>query len=199
MNPHEDSWLVARADALDARHIVRGELGCPICAARYPVHDGVVDFAAGSSRPTDVRAEQGLALRAAALLGLTEPGGLVVLAGDSSACADELLAMTEGVQLLALDFAPGLESGGPLSLARIGDVLPLAEGCARGIVLDVAHATSSLLRGAARALAPGGRLLAPASAPVPSMLRELARDDRHWVAAKSASTVSAPVAIAPRR
>jgi hypothetical protein len=199
VKPHEDSWLVARADELDARHIVRGELGCPICAARYPVRAGVVDFSAGESSPQVMRAEQGLALRAAALLGLTEPGGLVVLAGEWSACSEELLAMTEGVQLLALDFAAELESAGPLSLALIADVIPLAEGCARGMALDLAHSTGSLLDGAARALAPAGRLLAPSTAPVPPMLRELARDDRHWVAEKSPSITSAPVAIAPRR
>ena len=146
-----------------------------------------------------MREEQGLALRAAALLGLTEPGGLVVLAGEWSTCADELLAITDGVQLLALDFAEGLESGGALSLALVGDALPLAEGCAKGIALDVAHSTGSHLNGAARALAPGGRLLAPVSAPIPPLLHELARDDRHWLAAKSTSTVSAPVSLAPRR
>lgn len=199
MKPHEDSWLVARADELDARHIVRGELGCPICASRYPVWEGVVDFAAGSSRPRDVPEEQGLALRAAALLGLTEPGGLVVLAGEWSACALELLEMTDGVQLLALDYAAGLESGGALSLALVGDVLPLAAACAKGIALDASHATASLLEGAARALVPGGRLIAPARAPVPPTMSELARDDRHWLAARSATTVSAPISIAPRR
>lgn len=198
MKAHEDSWLVARADELDARHIVRGELGCPICATRYPVRAGVVDFTGGESRPREMRGEQDLALRAAALLGLSEPGGMVVLAGEWSACVEELLAMTDGVRLLALDFAHGLESGGPLSLALIADVLPLAEGCARGIALDLAHSTGSLLDGAARALAPGGRLIAPATAPVPPMLRELARDDRHWLAEKNATTTSAPVTIAPR-
>ena len=39
--------------------------------------------------------------------------------------------MAEGVQLLALDFAAGLESGGALSLALIADVLPLASRRAR--------------------------------------------------------------------
>lgn len=196
---HEDSWLVARADELDARHIIRGELGCPVCATRYPVRAGVVDFAAGASQPRDQVAEQGTALRAAALLGLTEPGGLVVLAGAWAACADELLELVDGVQLLALDFAAGTESGGALSLALIADVLPLAAGCARGIALDLEHSTGSLVAGAAAALAPGGRLIAPASAPLPPMLRELARDERHWVAARSAERVSAPVPIAPRR
>jgi hypothetical protein len=206
VRPHEDSWLVARADELVDRHIVRGELGCPVCEARYAVRDGIADFAFDT--PPAPRADpiagaessQALALRAAALLGLTEPGGLVVLAGEWSACADELLEMVDGVQLLALDPAPALQSGGALSLALIPNVLPLAAESARGIALDAAHATPSLLAGAARALAPSGRLIAPSSALVPDSLRELARDDEHWVAAAAPpSNVSAPVPIALRR
>jgi hypothetical protein len=219
VRPHEDSWLVARADELVDRHIVRGELGCPICEARYAVREGVADFAADTSRAADALRVasaarpaalpdvsagadiiQARALRAAALLGLTEPGGLVVLAGEWSECADELLEIVEGVQLLALDSAPELRSGGALSLALIPDVLPLAAASARGIALDAAHATPSLLAGAARALAPSGRLIAPASALVPDSLRELARDDELWVAAAAPpSNVSAPVPIALRR
>lgn len=208
MRPHADSWLVARADELLARHIVRGELGCPVCGARYPVRDGVADFRMDAPGSISARAEEpsragsdddALAVRAAALLGLTEPGGIVVLAGEWTPSANEILEMTENVQLLALDFAPELRSGGALSLARIADVLPLAAASVRGIALDAPHATPSLVAGAARALAPGGRLIAPASAPLPDSLHELARDDRHWVAAASASNVSAPVPIGIRR
>jgi len=203
VRPHEDSWLIARADVLEARHIVQGALGCPICEARYAIRDGVADFSDGAPPrvPSGPAAEetQALAFRAAALLGLTDPGGLVVLAGDWSACADSLLDVVEGVQLLALDPAPVLRSGGALSLARISAVLPLAAASARGIALDASHATPSLLAGAARALAPGGRLIAPASAPVPESLQELARDDEHWVAAAPRTSISAPVPIALRR
>ena len=123
----------------------------------------------------------------------------MVLAGEWSVCADALLDLVDGVQLLALDPAPGLQSGGALSLALIPDVLPLAAASARGIAVDAAHATPSLLAGAARALAPGARLIAPASALVPDALQELARDDEHWVAAAPRATISAPVPIALRR
>ena len=194
---------MARADALVARHIVSGELGCPVCEARFPVRDGVVDFAMGVEHreaPRDAGGDDETAVRAAALLGLMEPGGMIVLAGEWSAVAREILEVTENIQLLALDYARALRSGGALSLALIGDVLPLAAGSARGIALDAMHATPSLLAGAARALAPGGRLIAPSSAPVPDSLRELARDDQQWVAAAAApSNVSAPVPIGIRR
>jgi len=197
---HEDSWLVASADELVGRHIVRGELGCPVCGTRYPVREGVADFASGSSAPLEYAAPEGMAVRAAALLGLTEPGGMVVLAGEWSAAANEMLEMTENVQLLALDYARGLRSGGALSLALIADVLPLAAASVRGIALDEAHATPALLQGAARALIAGGRLIAPSGARVPDSLQELARDDEHWVATTRAQTnVSAPVTIGVRR
>jgi hypothetical protein len=207
IRPHEDSWLVARADLLVDRHIVEGALGCPICAARYAVRDGIADFRQDPARTPSARrgtnsddTRQSLALRAAALLGLTEPGGLVVLAGEWSACAYALVDIAEGVHLLALDPATALESGGALSIATIPDVLPLAQASARGIALDATHATPELLAGAARALAPNGRLIAPSSAPVPDSLRELARDEQHWVAsAAPPSNISAPVPIAPRR
>jgi hypothetical protein len=212
VRPHADSWLIARADELGGRHIVQGELGCPTCEARYAIRGGVADFRADvprvaetprvtqSRRERGLRSDQALAVRVAALLGLTEPGGLVVLAGDWSAGANTLLEMIEGVQFLALDPDPELRSGGALSLARIADVLPLAAACARGIALDAAHATPSLLAGASRALLPSGRLIAPSSVPVPDSLRELARDEQHRVAsAAPPSNVSAPVPIAPRR
>jgi hypothetical protein len=123
----------------------------------------------------------------------------VVLTGEWSACADALLDLIDGVQLLALDAAPELQSGGALSLALISDVLPLAAAAARGIALDATHATPTLVAGAARALTPGGRLVAPASTLVPDSLQELARDEEHWVAAAPRASVSAPVLIALRR
>ena len=191
---------MARADELVDRHLVSGELGCPVCGTRYPVREGVVDFAFGASGPVEYVAHEGLAVRAAALLGLTEPGGLVVLVGEWSAAANEMLELTENVQLLALDYARALRSGGALSLARIAEVLPLAAASARGIALDGAHATPALIEGAARALAPGGRLIAPAAAPIPASLQELARDPEHWLATTIAQTnVSAPVSIGVRR
>ena len=41
---HEESWLVASATQTDARHIVDGLLGCPVCQAEYPIRQGVADF-----------------------------------------------------------------------------------------------------------------------------------------------------------
>jgi hypothetical protein len=186
---------VARADELTGRHIERGELGCPVCDARYPVLDGVVDFSGGTARPLPIAVADDIGLRAAALLGITGPGGLVVLVGEWSAGALGMLELTENVHLLAVDFAEPLVSGGGLSLALVADKLPLAAMCARGVALDAAHATPEFMASAVRALVPVGRILAPASAPVPPTLREIARDEHYWVAATGGGRVTAPVGI----
>jgi hypothetical protein len=73
-----------------------------------------------------------------------------------------------------------------VSSIECGEVMPLGAAVARGIAVDASHATPEALAAAATALAAGGRLLAPAAAPLPDAVTELARDDRWWVAEKAA-------------
>jgi uncharacterized protein YbaR (Trm112 family) len=193
---HEPIWLVASAFLMEERDIVSGELGCPTCGARYPIERGIADFRDGGAAPepgpvgTDVGALSSSeeAMRAAALLDLTEPGGFVVLVGAWSAAAPDIVALVERMHVLGLNPIAGVESGGGVSLALASTQIPLRTGVARGIALDAAHATPTLLTSAAEALRPRGRLLAPARTPLPAGLTELARDERHWVAVKQAAT-----------
>src|SRR6476469_8084211 len=84
-NAHEETWLVAAALRMEARHIVEGTLGCPVCGAEYPIHDGVVDFrrsgASTSTTSADMHATTDDAMRLAALLDLSTPNGFAVLLG----------------------------------------------------------------------------------------------------------------------
>lgn len=188
---HEPTWLVAVAERVEARDILSGVLGCPDCRAEYPVVQGVAYFAAPADPPRAGAADAGLAggagdgtdtaLRAAALLDLVEPGGFVVLAGTWGAAAPELLALAS-VHVLALNAPRGLPSGGGLSVAVAPDDVPVRAGTARGVALDAANASPRQLAGAAAALRTGGRLVAPAQAPIPEGVSLLARDERHWVA-----------------
>lgn len=206
VHEHQLSWLVASAYRMEERDIVSGELGCHVCGARYSVESGVADFRelgseslasperAPAARPAHDRANDRsreaapaeLALRVAALLDLTSPGGLVVLAGDWSAAAPPLAGgeIAERVQLLVLDPVTELESGNGISLALTGRRPPIRPATARGIALDESHSDHDYVASAAEALRPGARLLAPLSAPIPPGLAELARDDRFWLASK---------------
>jgi uncharacterized protein YbaR (Trm112 family) len=194
VRPHEPIWLVASAFRMEERDIVSGELGCPTCTARYPIEQGIADFRDGEMLPgsppaaADPLSTAGLAMRAAAFLDLVEPGGFVVLAGNWSAAAHELVALVERVHVLGLDPVKRVESGGGVSLALTSTQIPVRSGAARGIALDDSHAAPTMLASAADALRPGGRLLAPANVPIPTGLTELARDEHHWVAEKQGAS-----------
>jgi hypothetical protein len=188
--PHELTWLVASADRLEDRDIITGELGCPVCGARYPIVAGVADFRDAAARdpaPAPAPAAADLserALRAAALLGLTEPGGLAVLAGAWGSAAHEVAALVDRVHVLAIDPPSAVSSGFGVSVARAGAVLPLRPESVRAVALDAAHATAPFLETSAAALRAAGRLLAPAGASVPAGIVERARDDHDWLGEK---------------
>lgn len=200
--PHELTWLVASADRLLDRDILTGELGCPVCGARYPILDGVADFRAAEARtpapaapaasPSELSER---AIRAAALLGLTEPGGLVVLAGAWGEAAHEVAALVEGIHVLAVDPLGTVSSGFGVSVARAPDILPMRPESARAIALDDAHAGAAFLASSVAALKPSGRLLAPAPASIPAGVVERARDAHDWLGEKQDLTT---LARAPR-
>src|SRR5215208_3855169 len=95
VRPHEDTWLVAAARRMEGRHIDEGTLGCPICRAEYPIRGGVADFrgegAGAAAAPTESGdaplPDESEVMRAGALLGLSESGGVVLLAGTWGAIA----------------------------------------------------------------------------------------------------------------
>lgn len=188
--PHELAWLVLASHRAVDRDIVDGALGCSVCGARYPIERGVADLRGddpGAGAPAEAAPREEAAVRAAALLGLADPGGVAVLAGTWSTAAHELAVLVERVHILAIDAGDALTSGSGVSLARAGARLPLRPDVVRGIALDAAHAGAAMLASAVEALQPGGRLVAPAPAPVPDAVRELARDAAHWVGEKEAA------------
>jgi hypothetical protein len=200
---HEPTGLVAVAFKTVERDIVSGSLGCPACKASYAIDASIADFRlerdGPAPAPPKTHPAEEMAVRAGALLALTEPGGVVVLAGTWSACAPEIAALAEPVKVLALDAAPGIASGAGVSLARTAGEVPLKAGSARGIALDAAHASPEYLESAAFALAARGRLVAPAGAPVPAGFTELARDARDWVAEKIDAPAIVPIAVRKRQ
>lgn len=120
------------------------------------------------------------ALRTAALLDLRTPGGTVLLAGHHVQHATALAALVPDVLVLALNAPDGARTvHGDL---RANAPLPLGVGTLRGARLDEPHATAEWLPGVVRAIARGGRLVAPANAPLPDTTRERARDAHEWVA-----------------
>jgi hypothetical protein len=198
--PHEETWLVASADRAEGRDIVEGMLGCPICHAEYPIREGVVWFTEPRDMPprTDplpsIDAE--LTMRLAAFLDLSDAQGFALLAGSWGAAAP-LLRDVVPTHLVLLNPTAGVVAGDAISVLRIGSGIPLAAATCRGVALDAGTAEGDYLDAAIRVLRPRGRLVAPASTPIPPDVTELARDERLWVAER----VTAPpqlVTLRPR-
>ena len=195
--PHEEGWLVAAAVRMEARHIVEGTLGCPICAAEYPIALGVADFrrAGGHLESRPRREDHELAMRLAAQLDLSDARGFAVLLGEWGAYAADLLGVSD-CPLLLIDPSVEIVGAPGISVIRCDGDLPLAAGAARAMALDVG--TAARVTSAVRATRPMGRVVAPVSVAVPADVRELARDTAVWVGERTA-LASPLVALHVRR
>lgn len=175
--PHADSWLVLAAHRTVERHVLTGTLGCPVCEAEFTINDGVVCFA--SRRPlVDAFADEEEATRIAAFLDLTIPAGFALLQGAwaSQAPMVATLAPTPLVLLNAsarVDAQPGIS---PI----VAEHCPMAANS-----LHAAACDGTMIDDIVRAVRPGGRVLAPASLPVPNGVEVIARDARAWLGEKN--------------
>lgn len=200
VQPHEDTWLVATFDRMENRRVVEGALGCPTCRASYPIRAGVVWLGAVPEQGTpadDPPAAHPVAdeaMRLAALLDLREPGMRALLAGAHGAVAHALVGATQA-ELLVIDPPASVTPGDGVSIVRTGGRVPLAAASMRAVALDERSAVApGAIEAAVAALRDGGRLVAPATVPVPASVTELARDARQWVAERDARP-SAPVQL----
>jgi uncharacterized protein YbaR (Trm112 family) len=199
--PHEETWLVLASKRLIDRDVMEGTLGCPVCAVEYPILDGIARFDHGAPQLTEgAAANEAEALRLAALLNLADPRGYAVLVGATGALGPLVATMTD-VQLVLVNPPSGIGMGlgvSGLTTPAGSAMLPLAAGSARAVALDV-HASIELAATAVELLGSGGRLVAPVSVDVPNGLSELARDDRVWVAERSAPLATSGIITLTRR
>ncbi|MDX2183580.1 MAG: hypothetical protein SFW08_06320 [Gemmatimonadaceae bacterium] len=194
--PHAASPLIAAVRQQSGRDVLEATLGCPVCHREVTVHRGVVTFgdvapAAEAVIPTDDAA----LMRLGALLGLTTPGGTVAVSAAWSDLARPLAVLTD-VRVLVVGPPPGFLGDEDVGVLEGVRDLPLSPGSCRGVALGSSSAEApSVVASWVRAVRVGGRVVAPATLPVPEGLRELARDDAQWVAERLADTSSAPVAL----
>lgn len=193
--PHADAWLVLGADRMDGRNVMDGVLGCPVCDARFPIANGIADLRTGQGAAAAVVASQASApalppdaeqaMRLAAFLNLGDARGFAVLAGQWTAQATGVQAITD-MHLLLVNPAPGVAIADGTSGMLADHRLPVAAGSAYGVALDRA-ASAALLAHAVQGVRPGGRLVAPVDLPVPEGVTELVRDTALWVAERAAA------------
>jgi hypothetical protein len=205
LRPHEPTALVASVERITDRDVVTGTLGCPVCDARYPVVDGAVVFdAACQARyrmaPAGPPGDMGeIATRVAAVLDLTDAGGVVLLQG---AWADAAEAVSRIVPIaMVLLNPPGQPRAGEGRSPLYAPVAPLVQGSVRAAAVE-GHADAALVDSVVTALRPGGRFMGSADLGVPAGVRELARDAGGWVgerlAVEGPARDGAPIALRRR-
>jgi len=160
--------LIVLSDTLQERRVIEGALGCPNCEKRFPIRNGVAHIEGEGGRlalaeAASVAPDPGFAVRLAALLGLEQPGGFVLVAGPAASLAGAVADVIDGIEIVA----DARYSGeGEASCLYLGARLPFFGGKLRGVWLS-GDAADGWLEEAARVLHPTGRLVldpAPADA-----------------------------------
>ena len=202
--------LVAFVDRAERRRVIEGRLGCPLCEIEVPIRRGTMRFdlsgasrrASGAAPADPARPDtpppgpaSETALRIAALLGVTDRAGQVVLLGPGLAGhAGRLARMGDRLEVVAwLDAradpaAPGvadLEAGVDPLLGAAPGGWPVRSGALHGVALTGPLALH--LTEIERCVRPDARLFVaePTSEDVESLsesgFRELAADPTAWV------------------
>lgn len=158
--------LVLLAHRVQARRVLAGELGCPNCRLVYPVEGGFADLRIpyGEVREDEVaevleRGGSEGALGLAALLGVAEGPGYIVLVGPAARFAPALACMIEGIEVVGVE--PRLcawEESPGVSRMAAGPGLPLSSRSVRAIAVSGA-AADALLEEAVRTVASLGRVV----------------------------------------
>ena len=178
--PHDESALVVAAGRMVDRHILDGTLGCPECGAEFKIVNGITQFEIPARPTADTAPDIALGLRVAAFLELTDAKGFAILCGAWGAQTDPIQRVADTPLVL---MNPPLRYGGEPAAVMLCDSLPLAAASARAAALD-GDTSAGQIASLVRAVRSGGRLIGPASLPLPSGVTEVARDEALWVGEK---------------
>ena len=199
-NAHEEAPLIAAATRTVDRHLVDATLGCPVCHAEFIVRNGVTKIGDPPTLNPGVPDAE-LAMRLAAFLELNDPHRFAILCGRFAAQADQVARIAPTPLILVnadvnADVRADVRTdvrADVLANIHTDSALPFAAGAAHAAAIDEG-AGDALAESITRVVRSGGRLVGPASRPLPPGVREIVRDDRLWVAEK----IAAPVEPTPR-
>lgn len=160
--------LILLAREIRDRRVLEGTLGCSNCRDQYPIREGVGDLREAPRSTLDLPSEADgprpevegpAALRLAALLGVTEGPGTLLLEGASARHAKGVADLIGKVEVVAMSReVTGREEEEGVSRLVAGSRYPFFSGSFRGVALGRADAARDLAE-AVRVAAPGGRVV----------------------------------------
>ena len=181
----EQTYLVLVPQAMEGRAVTAGSVGCPVCKKEYAIDDGVAHFggptAASAGVPGGVATSLPAVDTVQALLGITGPGGYVVLVGSAARLAGDLAEVMEGVHFVGVNAPGDVTPSGAISLLSHPSVIPLKPSMARGVIVGADHAVEPWLSEASRLVLRGLRLVVLAEDAAAPGTKQLASGDGMWV------------------
>jgi uncharacterized protein YbaR (Trm112 family) len=176
---HEESYLVLLPDEMRERSVRVGRLGCPVCGRTYTLTDGVLDLGGGETPPAAATLLTPEALTA--LVGLSGPGGYMVLVGTPAVDWREIAERNRGVGLVAVNPPADVVDEPGISVIR-GAALPLKSRSMRGVALGSPFGGDpGWVREAARVVLPGLRVAGEGPVPDSGTLELMAAAGGAWV------------------
>lgn len=176
---HAESYLVLLPEEMQERSVREGRLGCPVCGRTYVLGDGVLDLGGGETALPEITLLTAEAL--SAFVGLSGPGGYMVLVGRPAAAWREVAERNRGVGLVAVNPPAEVRDEPGISVLRSG-VLPLKSRSMRGAVLGTPFGgDAGWVREAARVVLPGLRVVGEGPVPDSSGLELMAAAGGAWV------------------
>jgi uncharacterized protein YbaR (Trm112 family) len=176
---HEESYLVLLPDRVEERSVREGRLGCPVCGRTYALTDGSLDL--GGAVP---EAPAGTLLEPeplTALVGLSGPGGYLVMVGRPADRWREVASLNPGVGLVAVNPGSEVTDAPGISVLR-GEVLLLKSRSMRGAVLGSPYGGDPRwVAEGARVVLPGLRVAGEGEAPDAGTIDLMATAGGVWV------------------
>jgi len=176
---HDESYLVLLPDRMEDRSVREGRLGCPVCGRTYSLADGVLDLGgevAPAPASTLLEPEP-----LTALVGLSGPGGYLVLVGRPAVRWREVAELNPGVGLVAVNPGPEVVDAPGISVLRSAS-LPLKSRSMRGIVLGRPYGSDPRwVTEGARVVLPGLRVAGEGRVPESAAIDLMATAGGVWV------------------
>jgi uncharacterized protein YbaR (Trm112 family) len=177
---HDEQFLVLLPGQMDGRSVRTGQLGCPVCGRVFRLVNGVFETGESPSPPEAPSALTAEALTT--LVGLHGPGGYMVITGAPAALVDDVLSLTPGVGLVAVNPPSGVGDRDGVSVVRAG-MLPLKSRSMRGVVLGAPFGGDPRwVSEATRVVLPGLRVVGEGPDPESEEVELLASAGGVWVA-----------------
>ena len=176
---HQESYLVLLPDRMEDRSVREGRLGCPVCGRTYPLADGVLDLGGPAPDPPPATLFEPESLTA--LVGLSGPGGYLVLVGGPAARWREVAELNPGVGLVAVNPGPDVADAPGISVLRSGS-LPLKSRSMRGVVLGSPYGSDpQWVAEGVRVALPGLRVAGEGRIPESAAIQLMASAGGVWV------------------